>query len=185
MGNPEGIWQAVVGLFPVAIYHNRVTSSSDHWPIVRSIIPSDDRSYDKSWSRVTDRTIKCAVRRVIIRSIVASSYQSHDQSIIEDTLSDGHNSCVQKYGMSRSLLGGSTGGNPMAPVSGDTLRTEDLKMTLSLLLPMFTHRLWSIMEKKPCSCRTRYQICWGLLSRCVCRPAPHTHDGSSIAAQSR
>ena len=59
---------------------NRTTSGSDHRPIVRSIIPSDGRSYDQSWCRVTDGTINRGVRRPIAQSIVASGDGSHDQT---------------------------------------------------------------------------------------------------------
>ena len=63
-----------------SVVGNRATSGSDHRFFRRSIIASDDRSYDQSWCRVTDRSINRGVRRRVARTIVASCDRSHNQS---------------------------------------------------------------------------------------------------------
>ena len=53
-----------------------VVANTDH----RSIIASDDRSYDQSWCHVTDRMINSWDQRSIAKSIAASCDRSNDQS---------------------------------------------------------------------------------------------------------
>ena len=57
----------------VSVVGNCATSGSDHRPIVRSLIASDDRSYDQSSCCVTDRTINSSILRPIECPIVASA----------------------------------------------------------------------------------------------------------------
>ena len=91
-----------------SLVRNSATSGSNHLPIVRSIIASDDRLYEQSWCRMTDRTIRLAsvdrsydpsscrdqsrrpetdrmisggILRPIARSVGASGDRSYDQSL--------------------------------------------------------------------------------------------------------
>ena len=59
-----------------SIVGNLATSGSVHRPIVRSIIASEDRSYEQSWRWVTDRTINRGIMRSIVRSILESGDRS-------------------------------------------------------------------------------------------------------------
>ena len=69
-----------------SIVGNRASSGSDHRPIVRLIIASDDRSYDQSCCPATDRTITRAARRPIVRSLVAFSERLHFFGIMVQTI---------------------------------------------------------------------------------------------------
>ena len=56
-------------------------------PIVRSIVASDDRSYDQSLQpATTDRTRNRGTRRPIVQSIVGSNDRSHGNAIIRDAV---------------------------------------------------------------------------------------------------
>ena len=69
-------WRLIVR----SIVGNRATSRGDQQLIVRSIVATYDRSYDRSWRPTTDRTIDRGDLRPIVRSIVATYDRSYDRS---------------------------------------------------------------------------------------------------------
>ena len=58
-----------------AVVCNRATRGCDHRPIVRIIIVSDDRSYDQSWCRVTDRTINRDSKNLVRNRVVGPGFR--------------------------------------------------------------------------------------------------------------
>ena len=59
---------------------DRTSNRGIMWPIVRELVVSCDREYDKSWYPNSDGSINRWVRRPIVQSIVATYDPSYDQA---------------------------------------------------------------------------------------------------------